>query len=215
MSQTEPASQDVDRPEGPAGPPPGAADEAVHLNYATNRSELSSRAAARRVKLLVAGLVCVALFIWILAAAMKQRRVHELVRRAACSTNLQAISQACHIYGNDYDEWFPPSLQTLIDMGHVTPAALQCPSESNPSGLVFDYVYVPGLQGTVPSDWILAYEDPANHNGEGGNVLYVDGHVEFLKEPEFSAELERVRGEIEESEYGEHPWYQAHPLEVP
>jgi len=80
---------------------------------------------------------------------------------------------------------------------------------------VFDYVYVPGLQAVVPVDWILAYEDPANHNGEGGNVLYVDSHVEFLKEPEFSAELERVRREIEESEHGEHPWYQAHPLEVP
>ena len=142
-------------------------------------------------------------------------RARELAKRAVCSANLRGIGQGCHIYTNDYDEWFPPDLQTLINAGHLTPRELQCPSEPNPSEAVFDYIYVPGLNARAPVDWIIAYEDPANHGGEGGNVLYIDSHVEFLKEPEFSAELERVRREIEESEYDEHPWYQAHPLEVP
>ena len=169
----------------------------------------------------IAGICCgAASFLLVLPLALSitlpsLSRARELAKRAVCSANLRGIGQSCQIYAGNNAGWFPPDLQRLIDVGHLTPGELQCPSEANPSTLVFDYVYVPGLQGTVPSDWILAYEDPANHNGEGGNVLYVDGHVEFLKEPEFSAELERVRGEIEESESGEHPWYQAHPLEVP
>jgi len=164
-----------------------------------------------------AGLVLTIIFIPLALSVLlpSLSRARELAKRAVCSANLRGIGQSCHIYANDYDEWFPPDLQTLIDAGHITLGELQCPSEGNPSQAVFDYTYVPGLQATVPVDWILAYEDPANHNREGGNVLYIDSHVEFLKEPEFSAELERVRREIEESEYGEHPWYQAHPLEVP
>jgi prepilin-type processing-associated H-X9-DG protein len=142
-------------------------------------------------------------------------RARELAKRAVCSANLRGIGQSCHIYANDNEEWFPPDLQTLIDAGHLTPAELQCPSEPNSSQAVFDYIYVPGLDTRAPVDWIIVYEDPANHGGEGGNVLYIDSHVEFLEEPEFSAELERVRREIEESEYGEHPWYRAHPLKVP
>ena len=160
-----------------------------------------------------AGLLIVPLMIAILLPSLSRAR--ELAKRAVCSANLRGIGQSCHIYANDNDEWFPPDLQTLIDAGHLTPGELQCPSEPNPSQAVFDYVYVPGLDTRAPVDWIIVYEDPANHGGEGGNVLYIDSHVEFLKEPEFSAELERIRREIEESEYGEHPWYQAHPLEVP
>jgi prepilin-type processing-associated H-X9-DG protein len=188
----------------------------VALARASNRpAEYGGRGMA------IAGICCgaaalvvvIPLYLAILLPSLSRAR--ELAKRAVCAANLRGIGQSCHIYANDYDEWFPPDLQTLINAGHLTPGELQCPSEANPSTLVLDYVYVPGLQATAPVDWILAHEDPANHNGEGGNVLYVDSHVEFLKEPEFSAELERVRREIEESEYGEHPWYQAHPLEVP
>jgi hypothetical protein len=142
-------------------------------------------------------------------------RARELAKRAVCAANLRGIGQGCLIYANDNYGWFPPDLQELIDAGHITPGELQCPSEANPSTLVSDFIYVPGLQRTVPSDWILAYEDPVNHHGEGGHVLYVGFSVEFLEEPAFSAELERVRWEIEESEHGEHPWYRAQPLEVP
>ncbi|HUU84686.1 MAG TPA: DUF4190 domain-containing protein [Phycisphaerae bacterium] len=169
----------------------------------------------------IAGICCgAASFLLVLPLALSitlpsLSRARELAKRAVCAAQLQAIGQSCQIYAGNNAGWFPPDLQRLIDMGHVTPAALQCPSESNPSELVFDYVYVPGLQATVPVDWILAYEDPANHNGEGGNVLYVDTHIEFLKTAKLREELERIRREIEASEYADHPWYRDHPLIVP
>jgi len=46
-------------------------------------------------------------------------------------------------------------------------------------------------------------------------VLYADSHVEFLKAADLSKELERIRREIEASEYADHPWYRDHPLIVP
>jgi hypothetical protein len=188
----------------------------VALTRASNRpAEYGGRGMA------IAGICCgaaallivIPLHLAILLPSLSRAR--ELAKRAVCSANLRGIGQGCHIYANDYDEWFPPDLQTLIDAGCTTPGELQCPSEPNPSEVVFDYIYVPGLDTRAPTDWIIAYEDPANHGGEGANVIYIDGRVEFLKATKLRDELERIRREIEESEYGEHPWYQAHPLEVP
>jgi prepilin-type processing-associated H-X9-DG protein len=142
-------------------------------------------------------------------------RARELAKRAVCSANLRGIGQGLDIYANGNEEWFPQDLQALIDAGFSTPAEFQCPSEANASLAKFDYIYVPGLDARAPVDWILVYEDPANHNGEGANVLYIDGRVQFLKEPNFTAELDRVRQEIEASEYGGRSWYREHPLEVP
>jgi prepilin-type processing-associated H-X9-DG protein len=41
---------------------------------------------------------------------------------------------------------------------------------------------------------ILAYEKPQNHNGEGVNVLYMDGHVEWLMMAAFQQEMQRQPG---------------------
>ncbi len=39
---------------------------------------------------------------------------------------------------------------------------------------------------------IVLYEDPLNHNGEGGHVVRLDGSVVFLNGPQFTAAIESL-----------------------
>jgi len=134
-------------------------------------------------------------------------RARELAKRAVCEANLRGIGQSLYIYAYANDEWFPESMDDLVRLGHVTSGQLQCPSEADPSN-ASDYIYIPGLKRSAPADWVVVYEDLGNH-GDGGNLVYVDGHVAYLKEPTYSEELQRVRAAIEQSEFGEHEWYRS------
>jgi prepilin-type processing-associated H-X9-DG protein len=51
----------------------------------------------------------------------------------------------------------------------------------------------------------MAWGDPKySSDGKGASVLYIDGHVEFLEEPELTQVMERFFAEYEEK-YGERP----------
>ena len=134
-------------------------------------------------------------------------RARELAKRAVCASNLRIIGQNLHIYANDNGDWFPADLQTLVAEGLTSPEVLICPSSGNAPGAPSDYIYVPGLTEAAKPNWIVAFDDAANHNGQGSVVLRVDGSATFLREPQFSAELQRVRDEIDASEFAVHPWY--------
>ncbi|MCH8804781.1 MAG: type II secretion system protein [Planctomycetes bacterium] len=133
-------------------------------------------------------------------------RARELAKRAVCASNLRIIGQNLHIYANDNGDWFPADLQTLVAEGLTSPEVLICPSSGTAPGAP-DFLYVPGLTDAATPNWIVAFDDAANHNGEGSVVLRVDGSATFLREPQFSAELQRVRDEIDASEFAVHPWY--------
>ncbi len=126
-------------------------------------------------------------------------RARELAKRAVCAANMRGIGQSLMIYANNNAGEFPPNTQLLIDVGLCTPKVFQCPSEGIDPEAGSDFQYIAGLNPRSPGDWIVLCEDPANHNGEGGNLLYVDMHVEFIKEPAYNTELERVNLEMAES----------------
>lgn len=123
-------------------------------------------------------------------------RARELAKRAVCAANLRGIGQACHIYANDHGENFPPDLEDLITAKIIVPKMLICPDspldeaqvtailagESNQK-LPYRYIDKQTTAGDVRN--VLIYEDLDVHNGEGGNVLFVDAHVEFLKPPAY------------------------------
>lgn len=132
-------------------------------------------------------------------------RARELAKRAVCSANMRGIGQSLMIYSRNNAGEFPPNTQLLIDAGLCLPKAFQCPSEGNLLEAVSDYDYVVGLNPRSPGDWMVLTEDPANHNGEGGNLLYIDMHVEFIKEPAYNTELERVNRAMSESADDERP----------
>lgn len=132
-------------------------------------------------------------------------RARELAKRAVCAANMRNVGVALMTYARDNGDEFPPNAQLLIDAGLCTPKMFQCPSEGNGPEAGADFQYVAGLNSRDPRDWILLYEDAAHHNGEGGNLLYLDDHVEFRKEPAYSAELERVNRAMNESRGGKRP----------
>ncbi|MCB9852042.1 MAG: hypothetical protein H6819_03015 [Phycisphaerales bacterium] len=100
---------------------------------------------------------------------------------AECAANLRGIGQAMYIYAmNEPDRMFPDDVQKLIDANTAIPKQFIC--RSAPTGHQC-YLYVPGASEMSPPRTVLMFEDPRNHGGKGGNVLYQDGRVVFEKAP--------------------------------
>ncbi|MFH0981935.1 MAG: H-X9-DG-CTERM domain-containing protein [Planctomycetota bacterium] len=122
-------------------------------------------------------------------------RARELSKRAVSQANLQGIGTACHVYAFDHQEKFPPDLETLVAEGSVTHKMLVSPRDGrDPPPGNCSYVYLAGQ--TLKSDPrnVLAYEP--DFEGEGGNVLFVDGHVEWIKPPRFQQMIDETRARL-------------------
>lgn len=140
------------------------------------------------------GVAMVALVTSIMLPSLSRAR--ELAKRAVCAANLRGIGQACHIYANDHDEKFPPDLEMLLKDNILPPEMFVCPSSGLDAAQVTEILAGKG-KGKLPLYYIdkqttagdarnvLVYEDLAVHEGEGGTVLFVDAHVEFLKPPAY------------------------------
>jgi prepilin-type processing-associated H-X9-DG protein len=110
------------------------------------------------------------------------------------ANNLRQIGLAIQTYSNGHGGAYPDTFGTLLVNEDITPAVFDSPgSDAMPAtgptiqALVADlaaggncsYVYLGhGLSGNVPSNAVVAYEDPAIWP-DGANVLYGDGRVEF------------------------------------
>ncbi len=108
-----------------------------------------------------------------------------------CSANLRQIGLAINGYAEDYDGEFPPSLRELYPDYVNNPKLFSCVTKRCKytgdfvSGKVSErsssYVYLPGRFIALPGDFILAYDKPENHDGDGINAVFVDGHVAWRK----------------------------------
>jgi prepilin-type processing-associated H-X9-DG protein len=127
----------------------------------------------------------------------------ETANRVKCASNLRQIGLAITNYAKSHGGEYPPSLAVLVGQ-EISPEVLTCPSsndvaasgtntdeaiaeltaaESNAPGHkdCLSYVYVGrGLNANTATDrTIVAYEPLDNHDGDGTNVLFGDGHIEF------------------------------------
>ncbi len=135
-------------------------------------------------------------------------RARETANRVKCASNLRQIGQAILLYSDDNHGQYPPDLGTLIKTEDITASVFVCPDTNTrpPPGMTpdqaadwvnhnSDYVYVgAGLkQGADPST-VVCYEKDNNHHGGGMNMLFGDGHVEFLKLPAAHQLIEKSKG---------------------
>lgn len=136
-------------------------------------------------------------------------RAREQANRIKCASNLRQVGQAIQIYANENKGQFPDTIDQLMLTGDLGPEALVCPTSNDtiapgttphehvaslatPGHL--SYVYVgKGLTYRAGADVVVAYEPPANHRNDGMNVLYADGHVDWVGRnvaPKVISELE-------------------------
>jgi prepilin-type processing-associated H-X9-DG protein len=137
-----------------------------------------------------------ALMMGILMPALAE--VRRMAYRVTCGSNLQGLSRAMTVYISENDGNFPEGdkwCDLLMENAYVSPKQFICKGAmEGPSNYALNK-NVLKLGSNAPPDMVLLFESPPgwnqvgglelltldNHYGEGCNVAFVDGHVEFVK----------------------------------
>jgi len=121
-------------------------------------------------------------------------RARETANRVKCASNMRQIGQALLLYANDNHGQYPPRLEDLLLAGNVNSSVFVCPDSNDTpapgatpqaqaaalsAGGHESYIYIPNLSSSASADTIVLYEPLSDHSGQGMNVLFGDGHVEF------------------------------------
>jgi len=125
-------------------------------------------------------------------------RTKTMAQRIVCATTLKGLGTAMYVYASDYDDKLPTAdkwCDLLTLHMDVNPASLRC--ASTPMGS-FSYALNENLVGRsmkdVSPNVVMLFEADAGPNAVGGpemlvsdrhegcNIVFTDGHVEFIKE---------------------------------
>ncbi len=114
----------------------------------------------------------------------------ESPKQTICVSNLRGIGQVMHLYAKKNEGPFPPDFETLIQTHWAGPKQFLCPEADKKylGDLHASYVYIAGQSIHSDPGNVLIYEKPGNHD-EGGNVLFVDGHVLYQRPHSLVTEL--------------------------
>lgn len=132
--------------------------------------------------------------------------------RVKCQSNMRQIGQAILLYTNDFGGRYPDSLGDLLLTEDITSEAFVCPSTtdtpargpttqavvagmSKPGHLSYIYVGKGFDVKTVRPDAVILYE-PISNDGGGMNVLFGDGHIEFISAGNAATILRRLKAGV-------------------
>lgn len=125
-------------------------------------------------------------------------RPRETANRVKCASNLKQLGSALLVYANAHDGHYPDTLEQLVlaDMD-LTKDVFVCPSSndeaadaSTPAEIAasfskshrLSYLYfAKGLTTSARDDTPLMAEPLDNHDRDGVNILFADGHVDFCQ----------------------------------
>ncbi len=124
-------------------------------------------------------------------------RARETANRVKCASNLKQIGLAGLLYSNENRGKHAPTLGELLRTQDITIDVFSCPSSGDevPAEVRAgdmdakvawvnehsSYVYTgDGKNNAMPAEDVLCYERMHNHDGDGINILFGDGHVEFF-----------------------------------
>jgi len=114
--------------------------------------------------------------------------VRDKARQIKCMANLKMIGSAAELHAVDNQDEFPSHLQSIAGPEYgIDPEVFVCPATGHKPGEMAqvdawsDYVLVPGRKRDDPTDTVLAFSKAECYPGEGGNVLFVGGHVEWCE----------------------------------
>lgn len=157
--------------------------------------------------LAVAGMALPAIAVPIMAMLMAilmpaLGRTRGLTQRLVCMTNMRGLGAAIMVYANDYDNKYPTASQwcdLLIEYADVDPRSFRCRASS---GEEFSYGFNENLDGLgfddASADTVMLFEIAGGRNVVGGpellitdrhrcegcNILFADGHVQFVRSRE-------------------------------
>jgi len=136
-------------------------------------------------------------------------RARDTANRMKCQSNEREIGQALLLYANDHQRNYPPNLGELIKTQDISADVFTCPSGNTRIPQTFkamtkdewaawvnehsDYMYLgAGKTYSAQQDVPMLYEKFSDHANDGTNILFADGHVEFLQTPAARQLLQRA-----------------------
>lgn len=131
-------------------------------------------------------LLLIALAVWGILQSPPVRSAQERARRVTCHANMMQLGRVLLHYSTDHQGAFPPSLQSLGPEYLEYPGWLVCPTAQRKAKVIgdkqtrTDYFYVSGLNERDRPDIALIVENPDNHDGGGGDVLFAGGYPRWV-----------------------------------
>ena len=116
-------------------------------------------------------------------------RARAMIKREVCSTTLSNIGKGIAMYGIVNEDTCLPNLEVLVTQDSMPREILHCVAVERNRRSDYFYLAPSVMPCNVPLDLILACDFKDNHDGEGRNVVYGSGEVEWLEETDFQAEL--------------------------
>lgn len=135
-------------------------------------------------------IACIVFLVVCPATALYVTVLERQRQLSVCGNHLKAIATSSKTSGAGV--WPDPiaRIASLVEQGQLPHEVMNCPSSGSSTS---NYVFIPRSDMTT-RDYrtVIAYEPKSNH-GDGGNFLYADGHVAFVKGDAY----DRLAAEIE------------------
>jgi prepilin-type processing-associated H-X9-DG protein len=142
----------------------------------------------------VLGIMSIVAWVLLTAAAVPATiKARRQAQRVQCMSQMRSIGQAVMIYAATNRGFLPPTLDELVKAKTIPARLFTCPAcagtptkptASSGAYGTYHYVYLgagrklPSIRR--PSQEPLLFEPMTNHTDPGINVLFCDGHVEFV-----------------------------------